>query len=133
VQPAPSAAALLAANTPSTNAGNRALVGSAAPYVTYSCDGSAWTTTSATPGAVSGPITLSNANDGEPLICTGTPVITINSGLKPNFGLPISGTFTTAGSATITDERATTGTPRCCLVQTDTTGAGATYELWGTK
>jgi hypothetical protein len=134
-------------------------IGSSAPYQTYTSNGSAWVmddaatinasiaanTTNITsntnalaqigkPLGISGATTLSFAtHNGENLVCSSTPALTINTGLGAAFGCSIKGAFTTAGSATITDLRSTTGTAFCCLVQSDTAGTGLTYDLVGTK
>lgn len=85
------------------------------------------------PVAISIATTLVDTHNGENLVCTGTPQLTLNLGRVAGFGCSIKNAFTTAGTAAITDLRTTTGTAMCCLVQSDTTGAGGTYDLVGTK
>lgn len=101
--------------------------------VIYISNGTTWLTKAAVPTGVSGPTTLNDGHDCANLLCTSTPAVTVNTGLKNGFGCSIKGAFTTAGTATITDLRATTGTAFCCLVQSDAAGTGLTYDLVGTK
>lgn len=72
-----------------------------------------------------------NANDnGNTLILTGTPLLTINTGLSVGFGCAIKGDFTYGGTATVTDVRESgASNPWCALVQTGTN----TYDLVGNK
>lgn len=81
--------------------------------------------------------TFANADDTAHVIATGTPAYTLPSGLAPGWGVSIKGAFTLTGGLTIgagvTDLRSTTGTAFCSIVQSDTTGAGATYDIEGTK
>jgi hypothetical protein len=89
------------------------------------------------PIAISGATTLADAHNTTNLICSGTPALTLNTGRVFGFGCSIDGAFTLSGGLTIgsgvTDLRASTGTAFCSLVQSDTSGAGATYKLVGTK
>src|ERR1700757_1409537 len=124
-----SPAALQTAYPAASNAACIALVNS----VIYTSNGTSWLTKAAIPTAISTGTTLLDTYDCANLVCTSTPALTINSGLKNGFGCSIKGAFTTAGTATITDLRATTGTAFCCLVQSDTAGTGTTYDLVGTK
>lgn len=104
-------------------------VGSA---VTYARQDHTHPVSGGVPVPVSGATTLANlAHNGNDLICTGTPALTVNTGLMAGFGCGIKGTFTTTGTATVTDLRATTGTAWCSLVQT--AADGSTYDLVGTK
>lgn len=81
--------------------------------------------------------TFVDADDTAHVIATGTPAYTLPTGRAPGWGVSIDGAFTLTGGLTIgsgvTDIRATTGTAFCSIVQTDTSGAGATYKLVGTK
>lgn len=74
---------------------------------------------------------LASSDNGDNLILTGTPALTVNTGLPAGFGCGIKGAFTTTGTATVTDLRATTGTAWCCLAQT--AADGSAYDLVGTK
>lgn len=85
------------------------------------------------PIAITGNTTLSAAaHDGAILHCSGSPVLTINTGLGARFSVDAIGAFTTAGTATVTDGRETgaTGTLSCSLVPTATAD---TYVLIGSK
>lgn len=82
--------------------------------------------------------TFVDADDTSHVIATGTPAYTLPTGRAPGWGVSIDGPFTLAGGgltigAGVTDGRSTTGVAFCSLVQTDTSGAGATYKLVGTK
>lgn len=81
--------------------------------------------------------TFVDADDTAHVIATGTPAYTLPTGRAPGWGVSIDGAFTLTGGLTIgsgvTDLRVTTGTAFCSVVQTDTSGAGATYKLVGTK
>jgi hypothetical protein len=123
------AAALQTAYPAASNSGCSALVNG----VIYTSNGTTWLTKAAIPTAISTGTTLSDAHDCANLVCTSTPALTLNTGLKNGFGCSIKGAFTTAGTATVTDLRTTNGTAFCCLVQSDTAGTGLTYDLVGTK
>lgn len=84
------------------------------------------------PVAVGGATTLSAAShDGAVLHCTGTPTLTINTGLGASFSVDIRGAVAFAGSATLTDERTAGATyPFASLVPTATADS---YVLVGSK
>ena len=73
---------------------------------------------------------ISAVDNGNTLILTGTPLLTINTGLAVGFGCAIKGNFTYAGTATVTDVREVGAiNPWCALVQTGTN----TYDLVGSQ
>lgn len=73
---------------------------------------------------------LGALDNGNTLILTGTPLLTINTGLASGFGCAIKGDFTYGGTATVTDVRESGAiNPWCALVQTGTN----TYDLVGNK
>jgi hypothetical protein len=73
---------------------------------------------------------IAAVDNGNTLILTGTPLLTINPGLAAGFGCAIKGDFTYDGTATVTDVREVGSLhPWCALVQTGTN----TYDLVGNK
>lgn len=59
--------------------------------------------------AVSTNRTLTAADYGATLVCSGTPLITVNTGLPAGFGCTLEGTYTVGGSATIGGTPPTSG------------------------
>lgn len=82
------------------------------------------------PAAEAGNRTITNADNGKNLICTGSLTFTVNTGLLPGFGCSFKGTVAFTGSATVTDVRTTGATnPWCALCCTGTN----TYDVVGSK
>jgi hypothetical protein len=95
-----------------------------------SYSGGAWQVAPGTPIAVGADRALTNADNGANLICSGTRVLTVNTGLLAGFGCSIKGTVSFAGTATVTDVRTTGATnPWCALCATGTN----TYDVVGSK
>lgn len=73
---------------------------------------------------------LTNADDGDTLICGSSQTATVNTGLASGFGCMFKGTIAFDGTATVTDVRVTgSSNPWCALVQTGTD----TYDVVGGK
>lgn len=73
---------------------------------------------------------LTNADDGDTLICASAQTATVNTGLSSGFGCAFKGAISFTGSATVTDVRTTgAANPWCALVQTGTD----TYDAVGGK
>jgi hypothetical protein len=74
--------------------------------------------------------TLVNEDNGKNLICTGTRIFTVNTGLQSGFGCSFKGTVSFTGTATVTDVRTTGATnPWCALCATGIN----TYDVVGSK
>jgi hypothetical protein len=74
--------------------------------------------------------TLNQNDNGKVLVCTSSPVLTINTGLPSGFAVSIKGDFTYDGTANVTDAR-TIGAadPWCSIINI----GNNTYELIGGK
>jgi hypothetical protein len=82
------------------------------------------------PAAEAGDRTLTDADNGKNLICSGSRTFTVNTGLYPGFGCSFKGTVAFTGTATVTDVRTTGATnPWCALCATGTD----TYDIVGSK
>jgi hypothetical protein len=99
-------------------------------------NGSSWRTVSdalsnlGVPSAEGADRTLTNADNTKNLICTGTRIFTVNTGLVSGFGCSFKGTVSFTGTATVTDVRTTGATnPWCALCATGTD----TYDIVGSK
>lgn len=124
--------ALTTAFPAATYQGSWAQIGSGSNWQTYISDGTAYriiTSNAGVPSTHATGYTLLNNDNTTNLIISSNPALTINTGLVSGFGCGISGAFTTAGTATITDKRVTSGVAWCALVNTGTD----TYDLVGTK
>jgi len=85
---------------------------------------------SGVPSAEGSDRALTNTDNGKNLICAGTRIFTVNTGLISGFGCSFKGTVSFTGTATVTDVR-TTGAvnPWCALCATGTD----TYDIVGSK
>lgn len=82
------------------------------------------------PSAEASNRTLTDSDNSKNLICSGTRVFTVNTGLVSGFGCSFKGTVSFTGTATVTDVRTTGATnPWCELRQTGTD----TYDIVGSK
>jgi hypothetical protein len=82
------------------------------------------------PSAEAGDRALTNADNAKNLICSGTRIFTVNTGLVAGFGCSFKGTVSFTGTATVTDVRTTGATnPWCALCATGTD----TYDIVGSK
>ena len=73
---------------------------------------------------------LTEADNGQTLVCASSQTATVNTGLPNGFGCAFKGTILFAGTATVTDVRTTGATnPWCALTATGTD----TYDVVGTK
>jgi len=76
-----------------------------------------------------GAYTLVDTDNGSTIVCSSSPVLTIDNGLVGGFGCTIVNAFAYGGSAAVTDQRQTTGIAACTLLQI---GADV-YWLIGSK
>jgi len=73
---------------------------------------------------------LTDADNGQTLVCASAQVATVNTGLPVGFGVAFKGVITFTGSATVTDVRTTGATnPWAALTQTGVD----TYDVVGSK